>query len=49
MYMLRLNNIKKVYEVENFKQVALDDVTLNFRQTIQTKLKIWRCKKIWLV
>ena len=32
MYMLRLNNIKKVYEVESFRQVALDDVTLNFRQ-----------------
>ena len=30
--MLRLNNIKKVYEIENFRQVALDDVTLNFRQ-----------------
>ena len=30
--MLRLNNIKKVYEVDSFRQVALNDVTLNFRQ-----------------
>ena len=30
--MLRLNNIKKVYEVDSFRQVALNDVSLNFRQ-----------------
>lgn len=31
--MLKLKNITKVYELENFKQIALDDISINFRKS----------------
>jgi len=31
--MLKLKNVTKIYELESFKQIALNDISINFRKS----------------